>query len=92
MEVGISLVLLSGVVVISEQLICFHLMLEFSLVSVNPIYPSKKFLCFLFTLFYLSLDCLADFFLKIQINLVMISKHCKITIRVIQHIYSFPDF
>ena len=68
MEVGISLVLLSGVVVISEQLICFHLLLEFSLVSVNPIYPSKKLLWFLFTLFHLSLDCFPDFFKKIQIN------------------------
>lgn len=45
-EVGISLVLLSGMIVIFEQLICFHLMLEFSLVSVNPIYPSKEILCF----------------------------------------------
>ena len=62
MEVGISLALLSGMVVISEQLICFHLMLDFSLVSVNPVYTSKKTLCFLFMLFYLSLDYFPDFF------------------------------
>lgn len=85
MEVGISLVLLSGMIVIFEQLICFHLMLEYSLVSVNPIYPSKEMLCFYLP--YLSLDYFPDLKKEIQI-----SKHCKVTIMVAQHIYSFPDF